>query len=977
MIQAPGPATSDGSVSGTAARSGAGLEASGESFGASASAGADLAALDAEALRQLDAALERLLELDAAARADALAAQPAALQPALRQLLAATEQLQPERTAAPLQLLQALAQAPEAPDLQTQATADTAVHQVGEWRLLAELGRGGMGSVHLGERRSHGFVQQAAVKRLHAGIDSREFLRRFERERRILAELSHPGIARLIDGGEDADGRPYLVMERVEGEPIDRYCDSARLDIGARVALCLQVLDALAHAHRSGVLHRDIKPSNLLVDAAGRPHLLDFGIAKPLQGAADEQATATALRLLTPQYASPEQLLGQPMGVAADLYQMGLLLYLLLSGCQAQQPTDPSPAALQRAVCEQLPLPPSQHFAERDNLQRRAEARSASPKALRRRLRGDLDRIVLMCLRKEPPARYADADSLAEDLRRWQRGLPVRARSPSLAYRLRRLVARHPLESAVLGLLAAVLLLFALQQREQALALAAERDHAAAQALRAERVKAMLLQLLAQADPERSGVADLSVREVLARGLEPLEAELAADPPLGFDLRLTVADAQLSLGLPDEAWAEIERAGAVLAEGARSLEQRQRWWLLAGRARYELGDYAQARTLLEQAVAGSEAHDSDASRTLQWEARKALGWVELADGRIERADALFSALLAEIEAQTVPTSRPQPGLPPATPSSSQPDSELALAGILNSLGSARRAAGQLDSATGLLQRSNALYARLLPAGHPERIHVINNLAVLYRSRGDEAAAEALYRQVLDDSRETRGTLHPGTATIMNNLARLLKSQGRLEEALALLHEALKIRSERLGERHPLVAMTHSDIGWVQHDRSELAAAEQHYRLALDLYPAGHAWRAATVFNLGRVFEARGQLEHAEQHYREALQDQQRQYGAEHERVGIDHLHLGIVLRKQGRLQDAALELDHAARVFAAALPATHDRFAQLWIAQADLAEAAGRSAEARALLERALAHRQHRLGPDDGRTQAVRARLRP
>ncbi|MFN7781829.1 MAG: tetratricopeptide repeat protein [Lysobacterales bacterium] len=955
MIQAPGPATPDGSVSGAAAPSGAGLQASGESRRASAPAGADLAALDVEALRQLDAALERLLELEAAARVDALAAQPAALQPALRQLLAAAEQLQPERTAAPLQLLHALAQAPEALDLQAQATADTAVQQAGEWRLLAELGRGGMGSVHLGERRSHGFVLQAAVKRLHAGIDSREFLRRFERERRILAELSHPGIARLIDGGEDAEGRPYLVMERVEGEPIDRYCDSARLDLGARVALCLQVLDALAHAHRSGVLHRDIKPSNLLVDASGRPHLLDFGIAKSLQGAADEQATATALRLLTPQYASPEQLLGQPMGVAADLYQMGLLLYLLLSGCQAQQPTDPSPAALQRAVCEQLPLPPSQHFAEGEDLQRRAEARGASPKALRRRLRGDLDRIVLMCLRKEPQARYADADSLAEDLRRWQRGLPVRARSPSFAYRLRRLVARHPLESAVLGLLAAVLVLFALQQREQALALAAERDHAAAQALRAERVKAMLLQLLAQADPERSGVADLSVREVLARGLEPLEAELAADPPLGFDLRLTVADAQLGLGLPDEAWQQLESAASLLAEALRTPVQQQRWQLLAGRTQAELGATDEARRWLRAAARLPQAASAE-QRELQWEARKALGWAELWTGEIEAADTQFSALLAEVEAST------PPGLP--------------LASALNSLGAARRAAGRLDEATELLQRSQALFARLLPAGHPELLHVSNNLAVLHRSRGDEAAAEALYRRVLDDSRQGRGRLHPGTATVMNNLARLLKSQGRLDESLALLREALDIRRQRLGDRHVLVAMTHSDIGWVLHDQGALDAAEQQYRSALDLYPPGHAWRSATVFNLGRVHEARGALEPAERHYREALEAQRHQYGPLHERVGIDHLHLGIVLRKRGRLSEADGQLDQAEKVFAAALPESHDRFAQLWLAQADLAEAQGDRAAARALLQRALDLRERTLGADDARTQAVRERFR-
>lgn len=926
---------------------------------------------------RLDAKFDALLALDPLARAAALQAvrrrEPRTAD-ALEALLAEAAALGSDTFALPSSpelwrtLLDDVAEAE--PDPTGSSTGEPASQQVGCWRLLRELGRGGMGSVHLGERRSHGFVQRAAVKRLHAGIDSQEFLRRFELERRILAELSHPGIARLIDGGEDAQGRPYLVMDYVDGQAIDRHCDAARLGIDARVALFLQALEALAHAHQQGVLHRDIKPSNLMVDGGGRVRLLDFGIAKPLQAAAaNDLATATGLRLLTPQYASPEQLLGQPMGVASDLYQLGLLLYKLLCGCPAQQPVDPSPAALQRAVCEQLALPPSRRFREGEDVPARALARATSPRALERRLRGDLDRIVLMCLRKEPSARYPDVPTLAEDLRRWQHGLPVQARAPGRLYRAHRFLARHPIESTALLLLVLLLIGYGLQLREQARALAAERDAAAAQALRAERVKSMLLQLFAQADPERSGLADLSVREVLAQGLAPLQAELEADPGLSFDLRLTVADAQLSLGLPDEAWAEIERAGVAVPEDARSVAQRHLWWLLAGRAQSELGAYAQARTLLEQAAAAAGGESSPTLRALQWEARKALGWVELSDGRIEHADAQFTALLAEIEAQAA--------LPPDAQPDMQPDTYLALAGILNSLGSVRRAAGQLDSATELLQRSNALYADLLPAGHPERIHVINNLAVLYRSRGDEAAAEALYRQVLEDSRQGRGSLHPGTATIMNNLARLLKSQGDLDEALALLQQALRIRSERLGEAHPLVAMTHSDLGWVQHDRGELEAAEQHYRIALDLYPAGHAWRAATVFNLGRVFEARGQLAEAEQHYREALHDQRRQYGAEHERVGIDHLHLGIVMRKQGRLQEAALELDFAARVFAASLPETHDRFAQLWIAQADLAEADGRTAEARGLLQRALAQRERQLGPDDARTVAVRMRLRP
>ena len=239
-----------------------------------------------------------------------------------------------------------------------------------------------------------------------------------------------------------------------------------------------------------------------------------------------------------------------------------------------------------------------------------------------------------------------------------------------------------------------------------------------------------------------------------------------------------------------------------------------------------------------------------------------------------------------------------------------------------------------------------------------------------------AAAEARDRRVRDDRRQGRGSLHPGTATVMNNLARLLQSQGRLDESLALLREALEIRRQRLGDRHVLVAMTHSDLGWVLHDQGELDAAEQQYRTALDLYPPGHAWRSATVFNLGRVYEARGALEQAERHFREALEAQQHQYGPLHERVGIDHLHLGIVLRKRGRLSEAAEQFDQAQRVFGAALPATHDRFAQLWLAQADLAEAQGEPHAARALLQRALALRERNLGADDARTRAVRERLR-
>jgi tetratricopeptide (TPR) repeat protein len=912
---------------------------------------------------RLDAKFEALLALDSTARAAALQAvrrRDPRTADALDALLAEAAALGSDTLALPSspQLWRALLDdvAEAEPDPTGSCAGAPASQQVGRWRLLRELGRGGMGSVYLAERIDAGFEQRAALKRIRSDRGAADFLLRFERERQILAQLSHPGIARLIDGGADAEGQPYLVMEYVDGEPIDRWCDARSLSIDARLRLFNQAAAALAHAHRQRVLHRDIKPSNLLVTAAGEVKLLDFGIAKTFEDTSPpEPATGTGLRLLTPQYASPEQLLGQPMSAASDLYQLGLLLYQLLTGQAAQSPRDGSPAALQAAVCEHDPLPPSRCFEHAAD--QRAQLRAASPTQLRKRLRGDLDLIVLMCLRKQASQRYPDVEALLSDLERWQSGRPVRARAPGLAYRLRRFAGRHPFELAAASLVLVLLLAYALNLTWQAQALAIERDLARAESQKAAQVKQLLLRVFEQADPERSGGAQASARDVLAAGLDSIDGELAGQPETAFELLLALGEVHRNLGLPAEAESLLQRADDVWPEPQRSTLQQVQLQRSLGRVLAARGAFDEARAQLLSSIGQAAGLAQQQGQVERLASQAALGWLELDAGRLAEAEAQFANVLEQRER----------GL-------SDP---LALAEALRDLGAVRRSRGDYAGALTLLERARALYRQQLPESHPLHRQTLVNLAETLRSLGDEDRAEALYRQTLENSQRTRGGRHPGTALIMNNLARLLKSRGQLEQAEELLQQALSIRIERLGEQHALVAMTYSDLGWVQHDRGEFDSAERNYLAALARYPQDHAWRGTTVFNLGRVYEVRGDLERAEQHYRQALAALGRHYGPGHERIGIGLMHLGGVLRKQAKHGAAEESLQQALSLFEAALPTGHDRIAQSWIAIGELRNAQGNPSAAKAAFERALTMRRALFGDDDPRTQAARLHLTP
>jgi len=336
--------------------------------------------------------------------------------------------------------------------------ASLAGQAIGAYTLTSLLGQGGMGNVWLARRSDGRFEGAAAVKLLNASLVGRAGAERFRREGSILARLAHPHIARLLDAGVSPSGQPYLVLEYVEGEPIDRSCDARALSIEARLRLFLDVLEAVGHAHTNLIVHRDIKPSNVLVDREGRVKLLDFGIAKLLEGEG-EGGAATALtreggRALTPEFAAPEQIIGGAVTTATDVFALGTVLYILLSGRHPAAGALGSPAEIVKAIVDAQPPRVSDTFtagrtAASENRRRAAEARGATPDALRRELRGDLDTIVAKTLKKDPAERYPSVTALAEDLRRFLRHEPIGARPDTLRYRAAKFVRRNGLAVAL------------------------------------------------------------------------------------------------------------------------------------------------------------------------------------------------------------------------------------------------------------------------------------------------------------------------------------------------------------------------------------------------------------------------------------------------------------------------------------------------------------------------------------------------
>jgi serine/threonine protein kinase/tetratricopeptide (TPR) repeat protein len=680
---------------------------------------------------------------------------------------------------------------------------------LGAYRLVSLIGQGGSGSVWLGERCDGRFQGHAAIKLLNIALMGRAGEERFRREGTILARVRHPRIAHLIDAGVSPSGQPYLVLEYVDGQSIDRYCDDRALGIEARIRLFLEVLEAVAHAHSNLIVHRDIKPANVLVSSDGQVKLLDFGIAKLIERNAKGEIARTAETGLTPEYAAPEQLAGGAVTTATDVYALGVLLYVLLSGQHPAGRAVGSPATLIRAIVDTEPQRVSDAVVSQaeapEALARHASRCGTTASRLRRALRGDLDTIVAKALKKDASERYPSVTALADDLRRSLRHEPITARPDTLRYRSATFVRRHV---GGVAAFAAVLLLVAGLTAIHTIRLSAERDRAQREAAKAVKVSELLMGLLTSADPYtiRGTQGEPTVRGLLDAGAEQVQKELAGEPELQADMLTTMGRTYRRLGLYDKARALLERALASgqMAFGAEHVRVAQTLDYL-GALLADMGDYPAAGRSLEQALGmrrkllGSE--HADVAVTLA-----ELGRVYQDQGFNGRAEPLHREALA-IRRKVLGDEHRETAV-------SQSD----LASVL-------RLNGDLTGAETLL--TMCLYTNRKTRGeyHPNTYATLHDLALITATRGDYRAAESQLQHVLEMQRKTLGEKHPVVATTLNSLARVLAALGQYDEAAFSLQGALDIVRPSLGNDHQLVAIYTITLASIELARKQPRVAE--------------------------------------------------------------------------------------------------------------------------------------------------------
>ena len=783
---------------------------------------------------------------------------------------------------------------------------DLLEQRIGNYQLVELLGTGGMGNVYLGRRIDEQFEHEVAIKVLLTGKSNSLFVERFRAERQVLASLDHPNIAKLLDGGESDDGLQFLVMEYVHGEPIDSYCDKQRLGIRQRLRLFQKICLAVDYAHRNLVVHRDVKPANILVTDEGTPKLLDFGIAKIIDASGLRQSlTLESQRMMTPDYASPEQVRGEAVTTATDVYSLGVLLYRLLCGRGPYRVRSDLPSGITRAILEELPGKPSTvvTIPEGDDNEQItgdeiSKKRRSTVARLSRLLRGDLDNIALTALRKEPERRYPSARALQQDIENYLSDKPISARSDSVGYRTSKFVRRHRVGVAVT--IASVLVLIA-----SAVQIVEQRDRAEAQAATAERISEFLVSMLESSDPyERS--TEVTARALLDRGAKQIDAELVDQPLVSARLKITMAKAYSSLGLQNTAAAlGREALGKLSGLRGNDLDTANAYMILAN-IEHEQENYVSAKAMAESALALYE------ELSIQDRTRLALAKVGLSQ-TLMRLDEVDEMLLAAQQAVE----------------------------ILNE------------------QHGN---------DHPHTNMAIANLSSIYNEMGDYGRAQSLAEQVVLWMENTYGETDILLAVPLHSLGQIVWNQGDFKGANKIYERELKILEDTLGESHPSLHGVLRSLASNQRKIGYAAAAKAYYERAIEILEKSESPAlgklADSYGDLGTLIMDEGFLDEAEPLIRRALELNQQVYGEGNSESAFRLLHLGVLHKRRAEYDQARNYLQQAVAATLSRYPDTHRdvQIMRMWLGVNE--GSAGRLTEAREILETVLASLETNQGPD-------------
>jgi serine/threonine protein kinase/Tfp pilus assembly protein PilF len=751
---------------------------------------------------------------------------------------------------------------PSSPALPSISSEAMIGRQLGAYQIVRELGHGGMAIVFLAERADREYRKRVAIKMVKLGVDNKEVLSRFRNERQALAGLDHPNIVKLLDGGSTEEGWPFLVMEFVEGTPIDEYCDGQRLSIAQRLEVFRAVCAAVQHAHQNLVIHRDLKPGNILVTSEGVPRLLDFGIAKLLNPEFFQAPLVTKadMRPMTPEYASPEQVRGETITTASDIYSLGVLLYRLLCGRRPYRQTATLWLDVGRQVCEEEPEKPStaiwrmgQSSASPDSetassAQTISKARKTTPDELRRHLRGDLDSIILKALRKEPKQRYASAEQFSADIAAYLHHQPVAAASGNTGYRIRKYVRRHRAGVATAAGLLMLLIAFAGMQTVELRRIIRERD-------RANRITSFMTNMFKVSSPSEARGNSVTAREILDKAAKEIDGSLTSDPAVQAQMMQVMGTVYNELGLYPtgdtlltKAYVQEQRILGVNHEEtlrtARALG-----WNLERRGHDLAAEKLQRETVdRDRRVFGKENVE-----TLH--VTNDLAWTLQQEGRYAEAEKLGREALA-IERRAL-----------------GPVDSVTLQGIAN-LGWILTRERRYAEAEQLQRESVEVRRRILGPDAPDTLSATNNLGLTLRHESRFAEAEQLYNQLLETSRRVMGPEHPFTFRVINNLAEVLSDEKRYAEAENFHRQILEVRLRTLGHDHPETLSTIENLGNNLRWEGKYVEAEKFLREALDgrrraLGPE-HPDTADTEYDLAGLYAATGKQDQAFAYLKEAV-----------------------------------------------------------------------------------------------------------
>ncbi len=757
------------------------------------------------------------------------------------------------------------------------AAADLKGRRLGSWTLGRLLGRGGMGAVYMAQRNTDDFEQRGALKLLPMGAAANpEARRRFSEERRILARLEHPNIARLLDGGVAEDGTPYFVMEYVEGAPITDYCDERSLPVEDRLHLFLDVCEAVAFAHRSLVIHRDLKPSNIFITKDRTAKLLDFGIAKLVQD--KPEANAPATRIMTPAYASPEQLLGETITTASDVYSLGVVLYELLTGLAPYDLKDRSAASVLKAVLEENVSTPSARLQgsvtdrpSEQRSQRIAQARQESVRGLKRRLRGDLDKILLMSLRKDPSRRYVSVAYFADDVRRFLSGFPIRARGESLAYTTSRFLRRNKVAAigASMGLLMLIALVvasfrFAVVTSQQAAEVARERD-------RAQEISAFLADLFELTNPASNEGESITARQLLDRGALRVRTQVS-DPHTRASMMSVLGEVYYELGLDASSLDLLSEAIETLREADGQSEQLATLLMELGVVQRDGGDVHAALATLRESLAMFAQLPGNHLES-EAKVRFHMGSTLHHTGDMAESETQFRQSVELFRKQKVRLSKDY-------------------ANALYLLGEFLSVKGEDEGVEQLYNEAIQIFEELGGRVQPELSPLLAGLGWYALRQDNLELAEKHFTEAVNIDRQLYQNVHGGShVALANSLGTLGRFLGnfpdRQAESEALLRESLAM-FEEFDTDQDMQGIFTNDLANMLRAQGKNADAIEMYQAAVGIFRGsfgpGSMLEANSLVALGELLAGEGDNDAAARSYREALAAYRNFLPDDHEKV---------------------------------------------------------------------------------------------